>query len=262
MTYELLVSTMHQEDDSLLERMHIQSDAIIINQCDRMDYREVAWEGNRIRVFSFAERGVGLSRNTAWMRSTADIIEFADDDMIFADGYRERVLREFEVHPEADAIIFSINSLNPNRPSHKIEAYKRVGRVDARKYGGARLAVRRERLVHSNVCFSLLFGGGAPYGAGEDTLFIKSMMDAGMKIYKSPVFVADVKQSDSTWYSGRNDKFYFDKGALMAAMYPRLCRMGALVMAAAHAGPHPKEFFRVHRQYSRGIRSFKNRIKE
>ena len=33
------------------------------------------------------ERGIGLSRNTALMRATADIILFADEDVTYKDGY-------------------------------------------------------------------------------------------------------------------------------------------------------------------------------
>ena len=34
MKLQVLVSCMHQQDYSLLEKMNIQTDAIIINQCD------------------------------------------------------------------------------------------------------------------------------------------------------------------------------------------------------------------------------------
>ena len=35
MTLQVLVATMHQTDHSLLEKMNIQSDAIVVNQCNR-----------------------------------------------------------------------------------------------------------------------------------------------------------------------------------------------------------------------------------
>ena len=36
-------------------------------------------------------------------------------------------------------------------------------------------AVRRERLQAANITFSLLFGGGAKYSNGEDSLFLKGL---------------------------------------------------------------------------------------
>ena len=60
MNLQVLVSTMHQTYPSLLEKMNIQSDAIIINQCDRNEFEEFEYKGNNIKFLSFAERGVEI----------------------------------------------------------------------------------------------------------------------------------------------------------------------------------------------------------
>ena len=44
---------------------------------------------------SFTERGVGLSRNNALMRASADICLFADDDIIYENNYKEILNRYF-----------------------------------------------------------------------------------------------------------------------------------------------------------------------
>ena len=44
-------------------------------------------ENKTIKIYSFDERGVGLSRNSALMRADADIIVFADSDVIYNDDY-------------------------------------------------------------------------------------------------------------------------------------------------------------------------------
>ena len=41
MTFQLLVSTMDQADFQLLDRMNVQSDAVIINQCDKDSVEEL-----------------------------------------------------------------------------------------------------------------------------------------------------------------------------------------------------------------------------
>lgn len=223
MTYQLLVSTMHRKNLDFIKEMNIHSDAIIINQCDHFGYEAFLENGFKIQMYSFSEKGVGLSRNSALMRSDADIIEFADDDMIFYSSHREDVLREFERHPEADAILFSVESLNPQRPLLKITKFTRVHWWKALKYGCARLAVRRNKIYYNNICFSLLFGGGAKYGSGEDTLFLQDCIRARLKIYCSPIKVAEIKQENSSWFQGYNEKYYHDKGALFAAALPRFC---------------------------------------
>jgi len=113
MTIEVLVATMNQEDDcSLPIDMNIQSDAIIGNQCGRNEIKELEYNGHRIKYLSFAEKGVGLNRNNALMRSTADICVLADDDQIFVDGYSEIISNSFRQNPDADVIIFDLISKN------------------------------------------------------------------------------------------------------------------------------------------------------
>lgn len=95
MTYQVLVSTMNQKDSHIFEEMNLSSDAIIVSQ-GQNDSVDLIKKGDyQLKFYCFNERGVGLSRNTAMMRAHADIIQFADDDMIFSDTYREDVINEF-----------------------------------------------------------------------------------------------------------------------------------------------------------------------
>ena len=95
MTLQLLVSAMNKEALELAQEMQLDSDAIIVSQCDHYSYEELQYRGHRIRYFAMAERGVGLSRNTCLLRADADIIVFADEDIVYSEGYQEAVLQEF-----------------------------------------------------------------------------------------------------------------------------------------------------------------------
>lgn len=231
MTYQLIVSTMNQQDDNLIQKMNIHSDAIIINQADRVGYHETPIDGGTVKWFHFNERGIGLSRNSGMMRATADIIQFADDDMVFSDTYSADVLAEYEKHPEADVILFSNRCLNKDRMPYQVNEFGRVGRMEAVKFGGARITARADKLLHNNITFSLLFGGGAKYAAGEDVTFVQDCIKAGLKVYKSPVIVSTMKQDSSTWFSGFHKKYFVDKGALLAANFPLISRFGIYIQA-------------------------------
>lgn len=258
MKYQLIVSTMEQKDDSIYNKMNISSDAIIINQSDCFEINETQKDGNTLKMYTFKERGIGLSRNSGMMRADADIIQFADDDMIFTDTYKEDVINEFKNHPEADIILFSLQSLNPDRPLIKIDKFSRVSKKEALKYGCARLAARREKLLYNNITFSLLFGGGAKFGSGEDTIFLQDCINAGLKIYKSPVKVADVKQDESSWFNGYTEKYYEDKGALFRAALPYLCYVYAIVSAIKSSSKNysKKEILKF---YLNGIKLYKSK---
>lgn len=202
--------------------MNIDSDTIIINQCDKFDYQEFSRKGNMIKFLSFKERGIGLSRNTAFMRSDADICLFSDDDVEYIDGYEKIIIDEFNSNPNADIIFFNLPSKNPNRPEYLAKKFSRVRFYNSLRYGAFRIAIRRDKLIKSNISFSLLFGGGAKYSSGEDSLFVHQCIKAGLRAYSSPRVIGSVKQEESTWFNGYNEKFFYDKGALFKYLSPNM----------------------------------------
>ncbi|KQL42437.1 hypothetical protein AN960_00280 [Bacillus sp. FJAT-25509] len=223
MKLEVLVSTMHQKDNSLLEKMNIHSNAIFINQCDKVIFEEFPYKGNIIRFLSFNERGIGLSRNNALMRATGDICLFADDDVIYNDEYENIVLNAFKGDPNADIIIFNVPSLNKERENTaEIKRNSQVNYFNFMRYGAVSIAFKRESIKKANVYFSLLFGGGAKYSAGEDTLFLFECLQKGLKISTNTAQIGTVSQKDSTWFRGYNKKYFYDKGILYATLSKKL----------------------------------------
>ena len=174
MKVEVLASVMHEEPDALIHRMGLDSDAVIINQCDRLDYQEKEVSGHRIRFYSFPDRGVGRSRNEAILRAEGDICLFSDGDLVYRPGYAEAVAAEFVQNPDADMILFNV-IVEESRKTYHITERKKVHWYNCGRYGAVSFAVRRESLLRSGVTFSLLFGGGARYGSGEGRLVFKSV---------------------------------------------------------------------------------------
>ena len=215
MKLQVLVSTMHQTDHSLLEKMNIHSDAIVINQCDRDCTERFTFRGYDILWMSFNERGVGLSRNNALMRASGDILLFADDDVVYTDDYVEKITYYFENNPKSDLIVFNLCSLNPNRPEAIVEKEYKLHWYNSLKFGAVRIAIRTDAIRKANVFYSLIFGGGAKYSSGEDTLFIIQCLKKGIRGLASKEIIGLVKQEESTWFNGFNAKYFFDKGVLM-----------------------------------------------
>lgn len=231
---ELLIATMHQKDDSILNRMHVQSDAIVINQCEHFAWREFKRDSYRIRFLSCGERGVGLSRNTALMRAERDICLFSDDDLIYRDGYEEKIIQAFEDFPEADVLVFNIQSIGNKKSRYQIQKPMRIRWFNFARYGAARTAIRRTSILQHHLSFSLLFGGGAQYSCGEDTLFLHDCLKAGLRIYAVPITLADVDDSTSSWFRGYDEKFLMDRGALYRAMYHRMAFLQSLLYLLRH----------------------------
>lgn len=217
MRLQVLISTMHQTDHSLLDKMNIQSDAIVINQCDRNEIEEFEYKGHHIQWMSLKERGVGLSRNTALMRADADIVLFADDDVIYDDGYEKKVIDNFKKYEKKDLLIFRIESMNKERPTKKEKKDHNLSWFNSMRYGAVRIAIRTAAIRKANVFYSLLFGGGAKYQSGEDTLFIQQCLRKGLKAASVQEVLGVVEQQESTWFKGCNEKYFYDKGVLLSA---------------------------------------------
>ncbi len=214
MKIEALVSAVDASPE-LYDLMGLQSDALIINQCSQLSYEEFEKAGKRIRFYSFPERGVGKSRNTALCRAEGDICLLCDDDIRYKSGYEETIKNAFTRYPDADVIIFSLDSQADSR----VKKNGRLHRFRATKFGAPNIAFRRTSVLKANVSFSLLFGGGSIWGgSGEDTIFIQSLFDKGLKVYGCTDTIASFDASEqSSWFSGYNDDFFEKKGRLYAA---------------------------------------------
>lgn len=218
---QLLVSAVNQDAAALVKQMNIRGSAVIVNQCDNYGYEEIVNQCRRIQVFSMAERGVGLSRNTALLHADADICVFSDEDIVLCEEYEELIGRAYEELPDADMILVNVR-VAPARRTYWNEDIHRINYRNYGRYPAYSITARHEALLRANVHYSLLFGGGARYSNGEDSLFLRDCLKAGLRIYAHTVCIGEEKERESTWFSGYHEKFFRDRGVLYHYLYGRL----------------------------------------
>ncbi|MHB8077052.1 glycosyltransferase family A protein [Desulfosporosinus fructosivorans] len=258
MSVEVLVATMNQKDLSKYIDMNLSTGAVLANQDDRFAYVEETILGNQVKLITTSDRGVGKNRNNALMHASGDICLFADDDMIYEDDYEEIVRIAFDELPDAGMIIFNIETVGKETRTRRAnQKIKRVHTFNALNYGAARIAVRREELLKKNIWFSLLYGGGAKYSSGEDSLLLTEAITKGMKIYTYPKKIANVKQETSTWFKGYTEKYYIDRGVWLANAFPVMKYPLALYYAYRLKGSSDKTINEMLKLMVFGIRSFK-----
>lgn len=233
MKLQVLVSAVNQDLSTLAERMHLESDAIIINQTDHFGYEEYMHNGRRIQCFEFREKGVGLSRNNALMRAEGDIVLFSDEDIVYNKGYEKSILDAFNEHPEADFLLFNV-CVGETRATYHTKEFHRVHIWNAGRYPTYSFAVRREKLHAAHITFSLLFGGGAKYSNGEDSLFLKDCLGYGFCVYAVPVEIGAEQERVSTWFQGYTDKFFVDRGVLYHFLYGGFAYLMAIRFIIVH----------------------------
>ncbi|WP_130836249.1 glycosyltransferase [Lachnoclostridium sp. Marseille-P6806] len=232
MRIQVLVAAVEENVVMLSEHMNLSTEAIICNQCREYSYQEYVHRGRKVRAFSFAERGVGLNRNNALMRADTELCAFADEDIVYDDDYEEKILREFERNPQADVLMFNVQATEHRRTYENIR-HKRVRWYNYGRYPTYSMCARVDRLHRANVSFSLLFGGGAKYSNGEDSLFIHDCLKKGLRIYAVPVSIGHERKrsedEESTWFKGYNEKFFYDRGVLYHFLYGVMARPFALL---------------------------------
>ena len=259
MKTETLIVTIDQKDNSLVEKMNIQTDAVVCNQSDYISNDEFEYNGFNVKFITRDDRGVGKNRNRSIENSSADILILADDDMRFENGYQHIVTECFDQIPSADILIFNLIEKNPRR--YKFTKIEKISNKNYAKFGAARIALKRKSIIDAGVRFSLQFGGGARYSAGEDTIFLKDCLRKGLKIYGVPYALAEIDQtSESTWFKGYTEKYYYDKGAAYTALGNRFtayiyCFRYLLKYRNQYKGKYT--FLHLYKLMLKGIHEFK-----
>lgn len=220
-SFEILCVTMNQTDFSKIKEMNINSNVVFANQSDCTKFEEVDNNGHYAKMITTNTRGVGKNRNLGLIYASADICLFADDDVEYVDDMERIVLSEFEVHPDADIIIFHFNSNNTTRPQMKYSKTTKCNRLSRMPWAGFRIAFRLSSIKKANIWFSTLYGGGCVFPSGEDSMWLNDAKKRGLKIYKSSKTIGKVSFNKSTWFTGYNEKFFYAKGAYYQAVHKK-----------------------------------------
>ena len=150
MKLEVLMSCMHQTDDTLVRKSCLTGNVVMVNQCQEELYQEFRTERGMLRMFSCTERGLTKSRNRAIKESNADICLLCDDDEIFLPDYEPDILQAYRNLPEADIIIFKMTNY-PEKFKNKVMRlrFPQTMHVASWQTGKEDLARRRERYLQS-----------------------------------------------------------------------------------------------------------------
>lgn len=254
---QVLCVTMNQEDLSLAEKMNISSDVIFANQTRITGYVEEHHSWGIVKMVSTGTRGVGRNRNQAFIYADGEILLLSDDDMYYTDTYADDIVNEFDSHPDADVIIFNITTTDPKRQQKQNTSTGRMNLFSRLPYGAPRIAIRKKAWEKSNVWFTTLFGGGAKYTNGEDSMFLADLRKAGLRMYVSNRCIGTVDMSNSSWFEGANEQFYFNKGALCAATFSatkwlRMIYYSIRICSKLSIGERIAWYYRGMKAYSQG----------
>mgnify|MGYP004518546247 CR=1 FL=1 len=211
---EVLISAMHQSDVDFFTNANILSDGLLINQCDKDDVVEMDKNGKHYKMISTTERGLSRSRNMALDNAHGDFCLICDDDELLYDGYEEKIKETYRKYPDADIICFKILI---DKKSYSTKAY-RIGYLRALRIASVQVSFKLESIKNSGVKFDENYGSGTPMGSGEENIFMYDCLKNGLRAYYVPIVIGEVLQTDSKWFKGYNEDYFFKRGAIICRL--------------------------------------------
>ncbi|MEG0415240.1 MAG: glycosyltransferase family 2 protein [Erysipelothrix sp.] len=213
----VMVSTMQLYDGiKLVDDMRVTSKIVICNQKPLKQIQNSNNSLNNIRIYTTDEIGSSRSRNTLLNKLNTKLTVIADDDVVYNDNYDYLISSAFSNHPYADVILFNFDNMGSR---FVIDEPILINKLNFTKFGSVRIAFKTQSILTKGISFPISFGPGSVYLSGEDTLFLKQCLDNNLTIIALPIQIGSLSENrESTWFSGYDENYYFNKGALYAAI--------------------------------------------
>lgn len=206
MKVEVLLSCMNEKDFSIIERSNLGTvSTVLVNQCDT-EREEIVSEGIH-KMVKTPTKGLSVSRNLAIAHSAADVCLLADDDECFVDALEEILKKAYADCPDADIVVFKIS----NKVKKLGCKVRRLRRLDLLRVCSVQISFRLSS-VKGIVSFDPKLGAGTGNGTSEENKFLLDCYKKKFKIYYVPVEIATLSESESSWYRGHDEEFFFNRG--------------------------------------------------
>lgn len=247
MKIEVLISCMYQSDFSIISNSNIQTDAIVINQCnenkiEEFNFINCSGESCRVKFISTTDRGLSKSRNMALKYATGDICLICDDDEVFEDDYAIRIEEAFSKYPDFSVLAFRFRMPDNyymtktfwNEP--RVLDYK-----SSLKISSWQIAFRRKDIIDSDIQFDEKIGSGMTKAGGEEKIFLHNCLQNNLKLIYVPISIGAMNYQGSQWVDFLFSKSYFiDWGYYTRRL--KWGRPGALAMSAMFAIKKRKDY--------------------
>lgn len=211
MTFNLLISCMYQKDTSIVQRTNVQSDVIIVNQCDKDSIEEFDFINKKGlschgKFICTTERGLSKSRNMAIRNSWGDVCLICDDDEYLEDDCEEIIVKAYNETPNADIISFAFDREDKCFSSipakHNFRSLLKTSSVE--------ISFRREAILEKRIWFDEKMGSGSGNGAGEENMFLMVCRRGGLKMFYNPAIIGKLLSAESQWFRGYIPKYFED----------------------------------------------------
>ncbi len=142
-----------------------------------------------IHIFKLKGKGVSANRNNAMRHARGEVLMIADDDIDYKPEWLQTVRESFALHPEAQFILFQMQSLVQKDYPCKVPTRITKKLPKGHYATSCELSIRRS-VFERGIMFDDRFGINAPkFTLGEDSLLVIQMMRMGIEGRYEPKIV-------------------------------------------------------------------------
>ena len=225
---EVLLSIMNiknkEQFENVLKSNNITGQVVAVNQVkNNEDIFNI--ESNKKRLYSYNEKGASKSRNRLLEKSSGDICIFADDDMVYNRQYEDIIKSEYQKNQKADIIIFNIENQNKEREKIKKIKNRKLNIFNIMKARTPEITLKNDVIKKYNIKFDENFGPKGIFSKGEETVFLSECLKKGINICVSQKNIGYVYSKKSTWFTGFDEKYLYDQGAIFYKIAPKIYKL-------------------------------------
>ena len=141
------------------------------------------------------ERGLSRSRNLAVQHASKKIGLIADDDLVFLEGFDEKVAKGFNHFPTAAAVKFITVTFDgvPFRkyPNEPVAVLSDLQRLNSTSW---EIALNIAQVRKSGIPFNVHFGLGSTFPLGEEPVLMNAFFKAGYGVSHYPETIVSHKE--------------------------------------------------------------------
>lgn len=215
MSLTVLISCMYEKDTNIIQRTNVQSDVVVVNQCDHNKIEEFDFVNKNgttchAKFICTTERGLSRSRNMAIRNSWGDICLICDNDEVLVDNYQDIIFNAYKENPSAGLIAFSM------KVKDRLVQFKKdkgtLGFTKILKTSSVQITFSRNQIIKHGILFDEKMGSGTGNGGGEENKFMFTIKKHGLKLLYYSAIITTVVSTDSCWFKGYDEKFFENQG--------------------------------------------------
>lgn len=175
-----------------------------------------------IRVVFTPSKGLSKNRNNALSYATAPLCLISDDDLDFTESAFRNIISTFRDNPQLDIATFEyVRDDGSYAKRYPETSFSLSNPAKGYFVTSFEITFRRQPVIDSGVVFNEKFGLGCPiFGSGEEELWIKDLLDAGLSAYFFPYVIATHCGSTTGLRLQASPSVLRAQGAVIKRLYP------------------------------------------